>query len=219
VRRWLGSKHVVADQIRLVLASASPARLRTLHAAGLRPKVVVSGVDESVFSELEPASLASTLAERKAAAVADRLEPASGERLLVVGCDSVLELDGIGYGKPANAAAAVARWQAMRGRSGVLHTGHCVVDKHGTTVGTRTALASTIVHFARVSDPEIEAYVATGEPLDVAGGFTIDGLGCAFVAGLEGDPHNVVGISVPLLRTMLADLGIAWPTLWADPSG
>jgi septum formation protein len=219
VRRWLGSKHVVADQIRLVLASASPARLRTLHAAGLRPKVVVSGVDESVFSELEPASLASTLAERKAAAVADRLEPASGERLLVVGCDSVLELDGIGYGKPANAAAAVARWQAMRGRSGVLHTGHCVVDKHGTTVGTRTALASTIVHFARVSDPEIEAYVATGEPLDVAGGFTIDGLGCAFVAGLEGDPHNVVGISVPLLRTMLGDLGIAWPTLWADPSG
>ena len=218
MRRWLGSKHVVADQIRLVLASASPARLRTLHAAGLRPKVVVSGVDESVFSELEPASLASTLAERKAAAVADRLEPASGERLLVVGCDSVLELDGIGYGKPANAAAAVARWQAMRGRSGVLHTGHCVVDKHGTTVGTWTALASTIVHFARVSDPEIEAYVATGEPLDVAGGFTIDGLGCAFVAGLEGDPHNVVGISVPLLRTMLADLGIAWPALWADTS-
>ena len=209
----------MADQIRLVLASASPARLRTLHAAGLRPKVVVSGVDESVFSELEPASLALTLAERKAAAVADRLEPASGERLLVVGCDSLLELDGIGYGKPANAAAAVARWQAMRGRSGVLHTGHCVVDKHGTKVGTWTALASTIVHFARVSDPEIEAYVATGEPLDVAGGFTIDGLGCAFVAGLEGDPHNVVGISVPLLRTMLADLGIAWPTLWADLSG
>jgi septum formation protein len=204
----------VADQIRLVLASASPARLRTLRAAGLDPEVIVSGVDESVFSELEPASLASTLAEHKAAAVADRLEPASGERLLVVGCDSVLELDGIGYGKPANPAAAITRWQTMRGRSGVLHTGHCVVDKHGTTVGNRSVLASTIVHFARLSDSEIEAYVATGEPLDVAGGFTIDGLGSAFVTGLEGDPHNVVGISVPLLRTMLADLGIAWPTVW-----
>jgi septum formation protein len=208
----------VADQIRLVLASASPARLRTLRAAGLDPEVIVSGVNESLFSGLDPASLASRLAERKAAAVADRVEPASGERLLVIGCDSVLELDGIGYGKPASAAAAVARWQAMRGRSGVLHTGHCVVDKHGTTVGTWSVLASTTVHFARLSDSEIEAYVATGEPLDVAGGFTIDGLGSAFVAGLDGDPHNVVGISVPLLRTMLADLGIAWPTLWSDLS-
>jgi septum formation protein len=208
----------VADKIRLVLASASPARLRTLRAAGLDPEVVVSGVDESVYSELDPASLASTLAERKAAAVADRLESPSGERLLVVGCDSVLELDGIGYGKPANAATAVTRWQTMRGRSGVLHTGHCVVDKRGTTVATWSVLASTIVHFARLSDSEIEAYVGTGEPLDVAGGFTIDGLGSAFIAGLEGDPHNVVGISVPLLRTMLADLGIAWPTLWSDTS-
>jgi nucleoside triphosphate pyrophosphatase len=209
----------VTDRIRLVLASASPARLRTLRAAGLDPEVITSGVDESVFSELDPVSLALTLAERKAAAVADRLEPGWGERLLVVGCDSVLELDGIGYGKPTNAAAAAARWQAMRGRSGILHTGHCVVDKYGTTVGTWSALASTMVHFARLSDSEIEAYVATGEPLDVAGGFTIDGLGSAFVAGLEGDPHNVVGISVPLLRTMLADLGIAWPSLWVNPSG
>jgi septum formation protein len=208
----------VADRIRLILASASPARLRTLHTAGLHPEVIVSGVDESAFPGLDPASLASALADRKAAAVADWLEPASGERLLVVGCDSVLELDGVSYGKPQSAASAVARWQAMRGRSGLLHTGHCVVDKHGTTVGTWSALASTVVHFAQVSDPEIEAYVATDEPLEVAGGFTIDGLGCAFVAGLEGDPHNVVGISVPLLRTMLADIGISWPSLWASPS-
>ena len=205
----------MADQIRLVLASASPARLRTLRTAGLHPEVIVSGVDESVYLGLPPASLASTLAERKAAAVADRLEPTSSERLLVIGCDSVLELDGVGCGKPVNAATAEARWQAMRGRSGVLHTGHCVVDKHGSTVGTWSALASTIVHFARVSDPEIQAYVATGEPLEVAGGFTIDGLGGAFITGIEGDPHNVVGISLPLLRTMLADLGISWPSLWA----
>jgi septum formation protein len=209
----------VADRIRLVLASASPARLRTLRTAGLRPEVMVSGVDESVFLGLSPASLASTLAEHKAAAVADRLEPALGERLLVVGCDSVLELDGIGCGKPTTAATAEARWQAMRGRSGVLHTGHCVVVKHGSTAGTRSALASTTVHFARLSDPEIQAYVATGEPLDVAGGFTIDGLGGAFITGIEGDPHNVVGISLPLLRTMLADLGISWPSLWAAPPG
>ena len=205
----------MADQIRLVLASASPARLRTLHAAGLRPQVVVSRVDESVFSELDPVSLALTLAERKAAAVADRLEPGWGERLLVVGCDSVLELDGIGYGKPANAAAAVARWQAMRGRSGILHTGHCVVDKYGTTVGTWSALASTMVHFARLSDSEIEAYVATGEPLAVAGAFTIDGLGSAYVSGISGDPHNVVGISVPLLRLMFDELGFVWHEFWA----
>jgi septum formation protein len=208
----------VADQIRLVLASASPARLRTLRTAGLHPEVIVSGVDESVYLGLPPASLVSTLAERKAAAVADRLKPTSGERLLVIGCDSVLELDGISCGKPANAATAEARWQAIRGRSGVLHTGHCVVDKHGSTVGTWSALASTIVHFARVSDPEIQAYVATGEPLEVAGGFTIDGLGGAFITGIEGDPHNVVGISLPLLRTMLADLGISWPSLWAPPA-
>jgi nucleoside triphosphate pyrophosphatase len=209
----------VADQIRLVLASASPARLRTLRTAGLHPEVIVSGVDESVYLGLPPASLVSTLAERKAAAVADRLEPTTGERLLVIGCDSVLELDGIGCGKPTNAATAVARWQAMRGRSGVLHTGHCVVDKHGSTVGTWSALASTIVHFARVNDSEIQAYVATGEPLEVAGGFTIDGLGAAFITGIDGDPHNVVGISLPLLRTMLAELGISWPSLWAAPPG
>jgi septum formation protein len=209
----------VADRIRLVLASASPARLRTLRTAGLNPEVIVSGVEESVFLGLPPASLASTLAERKAAAVADRLEPASDERLLVIGCDSVLELDGIGCGKPTNTATAVARWQAMRGRSGVLHTGHCIVDKHGSTVGTWSALASTIVHFAQVSDSEIQSYVATGEPLDVAGGFTIDGLGAAFITGIEGDPHNVVGISLPLLRTMLADLGVSWPSLWAGPPG
>jgi septum formation protein len=117
----------------------------------------------------------------------------------------VLELDGDALGKPRDAADAVERWHRMRGRTGVLHTGHCVVD---TTTGRDAAeVASTVVHFADVTDEEVEAYVGTGEPLRVAGAFTIDGLGGPFVEGVEGDPHNVVGLSLPLLRRMLADLG------------
>jgi septum formation protein len=196
---------------RLVLASASPARLSTLRSAGLDPEVVVSGVDESQVRAGRPAELAVLLAQRKAQAVADRLD----EGVLVVGCDSVLELDGQAHGKPASAADAVRRWQAMRGSSGVLHTGHCVVDT--ATDRMQSATESTTVHFARLSDAEIDAYVATGEPLRVAGAFTIDGLGGAFVRRIDGDPHNVVGISLPLLREMLAELGVAWTDLWTPP--
>ncbi len=196
---------------RLVLASASPARLSTLRSAGLDPEVVVSGVDESTVSADKPHDLALLLAERKAQAVASRLDGPA----LVVGCDSVLELGGQAHGKPASADDAVRRWRAMRGSSGVLHTGHCVVDT--ATGRTRSATESTVVHFAHLTDEEIEAYVATREPLHVAGAFTVDGLGGAFVRRIEGDPHNVVGISLPLLREMLAALGIAWPDLWATP--
>lgn len=192
----------------LVLASASPARLETLRRAGLDPEVVVSGVDEDRVQATKPADVALELAQRKAQAVATRVEGPA----LVVGCDSVLELAGTAYGKPGSADEAVRRWRLMRGRSGVLHTGHCVVD---TARGrTESATASTTVHFADVTDAEVEAYVAGGEPLHVAGAFTIDGLGGAFVRGVEGDPHNVVGISLPLLREMLLRLGVAWPTLW-----
>lgn len=192
---------------RLVLGSASPARLATLRGAGVEPEVVVSGVDESVVTTRDPARLAVELAALKARAVAGRVTDA-----IVVGCDSVLELDGDVYGKPRDAEQAVSRWRGMRGRSGVLHTGHCLVD---TTTGREVARsADTVVHFAQLSDDEIEAYVATGEPLHVAGAFTLDGLGGAFVTGIEGDPHNVVGISLPLLRTMLAELGVAWTDLW-----
>jgi septum formation protein len=130
----------------------------------------------------------------------------------VVGCDSVLELDGEVHGKPGTAEAATARWRAMRGRSGTLHTGHCVVDTGSGRSVSRAA--RTVVHFADIGDEEIAAYVATGEPLAVAGAFTIDGLGGAYVEGIEGDPHTVVGISLPLLRTMLAELGVAWHALW-----
>jgi len=195
----------------LVLASASPARLTTLRNAGLDPIVIVSGVDESQADGLPPFEMALQLAELKCAAVAGR--DAVPEAALVLGCDSVLELDGRALGKPADAADAVRRWQSMRGRSGVLYTGHCLRDT--ATGQVAAATASTAVSFAEVTDEEIEAYVATGEPLHVAGAFTVDGLGGAFVTGIDGDHHNVVGVSLPLLRDLVIELGHSWTDLWA----
>ena len=198
----------------LVLASASPARLATLQSAGVEPVVVVSGVDESQVTGLAPSELALQLAELKCAAVAARDDlPAAA---LVLGCDSVLEIDGEAFGKPDDADEATRRWQAMRGRTGVLHSGHSLRDT--ATGHVAAATASTRVHFADLGDDEIAAYVATGEPLQVAGAFTIDGLGGAFVAGIEGDHHTVVGVSLPLLRDLLAELGHAWTDLWATRS-
>ena len=194
----------------LVLASQSPARLATLRSAGVEPVVIVSGVDESQLAGLPPAELALQLAELKCAAVAGRDDLPDGA--LVLGCDSVLDLDGEALGKPDDAADATRRWRAMRGRSGVLHTGHSLRDT--ATGQVAAATASTTVHFADVSDDEIAAYVATGEPLHVAGAFTIDGLGGAFVTGIEGDHHNVVGLSLPVLRELVGDLGITWTDLW-----
>ncbi len=195
----------------LVLASASPARLATLRSAGFDPQVVVSGVDESQVTGVPPAELALRLAQLKCTAVAGRADlPADG---LVLGCDSVLELDGQALGKPDDADDAVRRWQEMRGRSGVLHTGHSLRDLAGRREAAATA--STTVHFADVSDAEIAAYVATGEPLHVAGAFTVDGLGGAFVTGIEGDFHNVVGVSLPLLRGLVQELDHEWTALWA----
>ncbi|MFI7590027.1 Maf family protein [Micromonospora sp. NPDC049359] len=229
--------------LRLVLASASPARRKSLRAAGIDPDVLVSGVDESLVVTDRAEDLCLELARLKAEAVLARLNPTATanssttnakdttnstsastdaanststdtarERTLVIGCDSVLEFDGEILGKPADAADATRRWLRMRGLSGVLHSGHCLID---SVAGRRAeAVASTVVHFADISDDEIAAYVATGEPLAVAGAFTIDGLGGPFVERIEGDPGTVVGLSMPLLRRLLAELGLEITDLW-----
>ncbi|HEU5126433.1 MAG TPA: nucleoside triphosphate pyrophosphatase [Glycomyces sp.] len=192
----------------LVLASASPARRALLAAAGIEPEVIVSGVDESRVMSDDPAELASTLAELKAGAVLGTVGPGA----LVLGCDSVLHFDGEILGKPEGAEEAVSRWKRMRGRSGTLYTGHCLID---TAADRRIVRASgTVVHFAEATDAEIAVYVATGEPLHVAGSFTLDGYGSAFIDRIEGDPGTVIGLSMPLLRTMLGELEIALTDLW-----
>ncbi|MEU0049768.1 nucleoside triphosphate pyrophosphatase [Streptomyces sp. NPDC006184] len=198
---------------RLVLASQSPARLGLLRQAGLAPEVIVSGVDEDAVTAPTPAELALALAEAKASVVAAKPEVRGA---LVIGCDSVLELDGRALGKPADAEEATARWQAMRGRAGVLQTGHCVWD---TEAGRYvSATASTVVRFGDPSDEEVAAYVASGEPLHVAGAFTLDGRSAPFIEGIEGDHGNVIGISLPLVRKLLARLGVGITELWA-PGG
>lgn len=207
---------------RLLLASTSPARLSTLRSAGIEPVVHPPGVDEQKalaaaearLGPMPPVDVALALARAKSEAVTKAV---SGD-ILVLGCDSVLEFNGELYGKPRDDAEAVARWRAMRGHTGTLHTGHWLVDVRSTTEGgTGGAIgssASTLVHFADLSDAEVDAYIATGEPLRVAGAFTIDGLGGPFIASLEGDHHNVIGLSLPLLRNLLADLGVAITDLW-----
>jgi septum formation protein len=199
--------------LRLVLASASPARLQLLTAAGIPAEVIVSGVDESAVQADGPETLSGTLARLKAEAVADRLRRETRTtRTLVLGCDSVLAFDGTVLGKPADADDARLRWQAMRGESGVLYTGHCLIDPDSGEAAT--GVAATTVHFGALTDAEIDAYVATGEPLRVAGGFTIDGLGGPFVERIEGDAGTVIGLSLPLLRRLLADLGEEITSFW-----
>ncbi len=192
----------------LVLASASPARLRLLRDAGFDPEVVVSDVDESVVEATEPRAVVQELALKKALAVAAGLSDA-----LVVGCDSMLLLDSEVLGKPHTPDVAVRRWHAMRGRTGTLLTGHTVVD--AGTGRTASGVGATEVRFGTPSDAEVEAYVATGEPLHVAGAFTLDGRSAPFVDGIDGDPGNVIGLSLPLLRTLLAELDVQFIDLWA----
>jgi septum formation protein len=199
--------------IPFVLASASPSRRRLLEQAGIAPLVLVSGVDEEAIEERmrhQPVpDVALALARAKAEAVAELADVPAGA--LVLGCDSIFEVDGVRLGKPPSAEEALRRWQRMRGRSGTLHTGHWLIDSStGTSAGETV---STVVDMVDAPDDEIAAYVATGEPLKVAGGFTLDDLGAPYVAGIHGDPGNVIGVSLPAVRRLALALGRGWPSV------
>jgi septum formation protein len=195
----------------LLLASGSPARLRLLRDAGIEPRVVVSGADETAEPGLGTAAVVAMLAERKAATVA-ALHPAE----LVLGCDSLLDVDGQPMGKPDCADSASALLRGLAGREAVLYTGHRLID--GGSGRQASGVAATIVRFGTPTDAELAAYVATGEPLQLAGAFSIDGRGAPFIDGIDGDPSNVIGLSLPLLRRLLAELDIAITDLW-QPTG
>ena len=208
--------------MRLVLGSKSPARLATLRSAGVDPVVIVSDVDEDAVAaalppDATPAQVVSALALAKAQAVAAEVSSRPGPgQSLILGCDSMLHINGRMVGKPHTAEVARERIAEMRNTDAVLWTGHALlsVDAEGNAYGEAVEAASTIVHFGNISDAEIDAYVATGEPLNVAGSFTIDGFGGPFVRGVTGDPHSVVGVSLPLLRDLAGRLGVFWPDLW-----
>ncbi len=202
-------------QRRLVLGSASPARLSLLRQAGLAPEVVVSDVDESAVRAPRVAEQVALLAAAKASEVAKRETDA-----LVIGADSLLEFGGKPQGKPADAAEARDRWRRMAGRSGILHTGQALFDVRDGAVARRdVGVSSTVVHFAVPTRQELDAYIATGEPLAVAGAFTLDGRGGWFVDGVDGDPSNVIGISLPLTRRLLAEVGVGVVDLWVPRHG
>ena len=196
---------------RIVLASQSNSRRRLLEDAGIKPTVIVSEVDEETdfFNAMAPEDMVIALAIAKAHTVRELINyPA-----IIIGCDSTFDVDGIYFGKPGSVAVAVERAEKISGRSGILHTGHCIIDtEKGVEIADRV---STKVTFSKMSSDEIADYVATGEPLNVAGGFTLDGFGSAFIPSIEGDYTNVVGISMPFLRSAMKQLGYTWPQVKA----
>jgi septum formation protein len=206
---------------RLVLASASTGRLRVLRQAGVDPLVVVSGVDEDAVAaalgpDASPGDVVCALARAKAEQVVGELDGGVAADCVVIGCDSMLSIDGRLCGKPGSADAAASQWRLMGGRSGELHTGHCLLRLRDAAITHREVESCcTTVHFAVPSAADLRAYVAQGEPWQVAGGFTLDGLGGWFVDGIDGDPSNVIGVSLPLLRTMLGRVGLPVSALWA----
>ena len=208
---------------RVVLGSASPGRRKVLRQAGIEPLIVVSGVDEdAIFSRLGdagPAEVTIALAVAKAERVADGLESSVAADCIVIGCDSMLYCDGELRGKPTSEDDAKRQWQTMAGRTGELHTGHCVIRLRDNEIVHQGAESLvTAVHFARPSADELDAYIACGEPLKVAGGFTLDGLGGWFIDAVDGDPSSVIGISLPLTRRLFEGAGLSIPALWeANP--
>ena len=213
---------------RLVLASASPARLSVLRAAGVEPLVRVSGVDEdaivaSLGPDTAPEVVVTELARAKAADVVPRLSDDGVDDAVVVGCDSMLHIDGRLQGKPGTAEVARARWRSMAGRSADLLTGHSLLRvRDGEIVAEASAHSGTTVYFGTPTDDELEAYLASGEPLQVAGAFTLDSLGGWFIERLEGDPSSVIGIGLPLVRRLLGEVGVSVADLWsasAKPTG
>ena len=208
---------------RLVLASTSPARLALLRAGGIEPITISPGVDEEALTARSiemglidtTAHMVQILAKAKAEAVLNHPDAAGA---IVIGCDSSLDFDGKALGKPHEAEVARQRWRAMRGRAGTLFSGHWVIDNRNPVAGQLPPAAgrvsSTIVHFADISDAEIDAYVATGEPLKVAGAFTVDSLGGAFISRIEGDTHTVIGLSLPTLRDLSRVLGVEYTSFW-----
>lgn len=207
--------------VSVVLGSASSGRLKVLRQAGVDPLVIVSGVDEdAVISELGPDAPADrvvcALAEAKAADVVDKVPADVAADCVVIGCDSMLLLDGRLSGKPGTVAAARRQWQLMAGRSGELYTGHCVVRLHDGVAQQRAVeAASTTVRFGVPSPADLDGYLDSGEPLGVAGGFTLDGLGGWFLDGVDGDPSNVIGLSLPLMRRLFAAMGLSMPQVWS----
>ena len=207
----------MAPTRRLVLASRSPARLRVLREAGSDPEVIVSGIDEDAVEASTMTELVEVLATWKAEAVASTIDADGGSHAgrggaIVVGCDSMLDVDGTAQGKPASEAEAIERLRRLRGHTAVLRTGHCVIDT--ASDARASAVASTEVHFGTYTDDELAAYVATGEALEVAGAFTLDGRSAPFIDGVTGDPSNVIGLSLPLFRTLLARIGTSVTDLW-----
>ncbi|HEX7404843.1 MAG TPA: nucleoside triphosphate pyrophosphatase [Candidatus Nanopelagicaceae bacterium] len=193
----------------IILASSSPSRKRLLDAAGIPARVIVSHVDEddAIYSAMDPKEMVIALAVVKAHTVHELVK----EPALIIACDSSFEFEGKSLGKPLTRETAIERGKLISGKSGYLHTGHCIID---TSKGVEiTDIATTKVTFSEMTDEEIEDYVASGEPLSVAGGFTLDGLSSAFISSIEGDYSNVIGLSIPLLRRMTTTLGYSWPEL------